>query len=185
MNQSNCIIIHGCPSTPNDTSYNKHWIPWAKKELQKNNIPTQTPNMPTPWQPNYENFKKTFEKLNITEKTVLVGHSCGTAFLIRWLGETKTKIKKLILVAPWKINDEGDKHREEFYTFDINPEINSLAQKIAIFTSDTEEVAGKKSLKIYKEVLNAKIIEIKNYGHFTQNEMKTIEFPQLINKIIN
>jgi hypothetical protein len=25
--KKNCIIVHGCPSTPKDKSYNKHWMP--------------------------------------------------------------------------------------------------------------------------------------------------------------
>lgn len=96
---TNCIIVHGCPSyeenDPQKRTYDKHWIPWIKKELFSKGIETETPLMPAPWKPDYKAFKSEFDKQEVTENTILVGHSCGCAFLVRWLGETKRKIRKL------------------------------------------------------------------------------------------
>jgi len=138
-----CIIIHGCPSkAENETdektrTYDKHWIPWTKKQLIKRGIEVQAPIMPEPWQPDYNKFKSEFEKLEVNENTVLVGHSCGCAFLVRWLGESKKKIHKLILVAPWKINDKGkdDKYREEFYGYSID---QTIKERIISFQNLTQ-----------------------------------------------
>jgi predicted alpha/beta hydrolase family esterase len=100
--EMNCIVIHGCPSNaervmdPKTRTYDKHWIPWIKKE---------------------------FEKYNVTKNTILIGHSCGCAFLVRWLGETKQKVNKLILVAPWKI---PDKKEEDIIRWAIWEQKNSL-----------------------------------------------------------
>ena len=91
----NCIVIHGCPRDkkmamdPKTRTYDKHWIPWIKRELTARGIPTETPLMPNPWEPEYNAFKKEFEKQRVTESTILVGTSGGTAFLVQWLGETK------------------------------------------------------------------------------------------------
>lgn len=121
--RKNCIIIHGCPSdaekamNPETRTYDKHWIPWLKKNLLTAGIITETPLMPDPWVPSYQKFKTEFERYEVGENTILVGHSCGSAFLVRWLGETKRKIFKLILVAPWKIPDKDDEFRKEFYTY--------------------------------------------------------------------
>jgi len=110
----NCIIIHGCPSDkekamdPEERTYDKHWIPWIKRELSEEGMEVETPHMPEPWEPKYESFKQEFEKYDVNENTILIGHSCGCAFLVRWLGETKQKVKKLILVAPWKVAEEGN-----------------------------------------------------------------------------
>ena len=55
----NCIIIHGCPSdaekaiNPKTRTYDKHWIPWIKKELLSRGIKTETPLIPEPLKPNY------------------------------------------------------------------------------------------------------------------------------------
>lgn len=62
------IIIHGCPSdaekakNPETRTYDKHWIPWLKKEFVERGIQTETPLMPTTWEPDYEKFKVEFEK---------------------------------------------------------------------------------------------------------------------------
>ena len=81
MPNKNCIIIHGCPSNKETSlnaktrTYDKHWIPWTKKQLELKGIKTETPLMPTPWEPNYENFKKEFEKYLVDENSILIGHS--------------------------------------------------------------------------------------------------------------
>tara|TARA_Y100000034_G_scaffold22119_1_gene25492 strand:+ start:627 stop:998 length:372 start_codon:yes stop_codon:yes gene_type:complete len=111
----NCIIVHGCPPSkeralnPEISTFNRHWLPWVKKELDKRGIKTEIPLMPDPWKPNYKSYKKVFEKYEVNENTILIGHSCGCAFLVRWLGETKQKIHQLILVVPWKIPQEKKK----------------------------------------------------------------------------
>ena len=90
-----CIIIHGCPSDIEKAmnsqlrTYDKHWIPWTKKQLVSKGIKVETPLMPEPWSPQYYLYKKEFEKYRVDENSVLIGHSCGCAFLVRWLGETK------------------------------------------------------------------------------------------------
>ncbi len=185
-----CIIIHGCPSTrekgiiPEKRTYDKHWIPWTKKQLIAKGLKTEAPLMPEPWAPDYEKFKKEFEKYDVDENTILVGHSCGCAFLVRWLGETRKIIHKLILVAPWKINDSGDEFRERFYTYEIDNSIKDRIGKIMMFTADDEADDGKKSLKIFHNTLGGDVIELKGHGHYTLRDMGTEEFPELIEVIM-
>ncbi|MFA6526790.1 MAG: alpha/beta hydrolase [Candidatus Buchananbacteria bacterium] len=191
----NCIIIHGCPpdiesaiekaNNPETRTYDKHWLPWVKQELEKQGIETLIPLMPQPWAPDYEKYKAEFEKYIIDENTILIGHSCGCAFLVRWLGESKRKIKELILVAPWKIPDKADEARQNFYTYPIDESIKDRAGKIVMFTADDEEVEGKKSLAIFHESLGGKIIELTGRGHYVYNDMKTEEFPELLAEIVN
>ena len=115
----------------------------------------------------------------------MVGHSCGSAFLVRWLGETKGKIFKLILVAPWKIPDKDDEFRKEFYTYPIDESIKSRVGEIVMFTADNEEDEGKESLKIFHQTLGGAVIELKGHGHYTLGDMGTEEFPELLGKIID
>src|SRR3989344_1592392 len=145
MSNQKCIIIHGCPSdkekamNPETRTYDKHWIPWLKRNLVVAGIPTEVPLIPDPWEPDYQKFKREFEKYEVGENTILVGHSCGCAFLVRWLGESKKKIKKLILVAPWKIADKEDEFRPAFYNYPIDETIKSRVEEIVMFTADNEE----------------------------------------------
>jgi predicted alpha/beta hydrolase family esterase len=187
---SNCIIIHGCPSDvekamdPDTRTYDKHWIPWTKQELKVRGISTDTPLMPEPWDPVYEAYKEELNKYEINKDTVLIGHSCGCAFLVRWLGETKREVKKLILVAPWKIPDEGDRIKERFYVYEIDSDIKNRIQDIIMFTSNDEEEEGKESLKIFHGVLGGEIIDIPNQGHYTMNDMGRTDFPELIEAVL-
>ncbi|MCA9487352.1 MAG: alpha/beta hydrolase [Nanoarchaeota archaeon] len=187
----NVVIVHGCPGneekekTPETRTYNKHWLYWLKEKLIDKGIACETPLMPEPWNPKYEDWKNIFDGLNIGKETVLVGHSCGCAFLVRWLGDTRKKIKKLILVAPWKIrSDEFTKGENELYDFEIFPAIKDNVKKVLIFTSDDEDEDGKKSAKIFEESLKGKLIEMKNKGHFVFGDMGTNEFPDLLEEIL-
>ena len=185
------IIIHGCPydaekaMNPETRTYDKHWMPWTREKLIEKGIKTETPLMPSPWAPNYEKFKEEFEKCEITEDTILVGHSCGCAFLVRWLGETKQKVAKLILVAPWKISQESKNGLDiDFYEYMIDKTIKDRVGKIIMFTSDNEEDDGKKSLEIYRKALGGEIIELKGHGHYTMGDMGTNKLPELIEVIL-
>ena len=186
----NCIIIHGCPAIeeramdPEKRTYAKHWIPWVREELKKSKIKIETPLMPNPWKPSYETWKREFDKLEINEDSILVGHSCGCAFLVRWLGESSQKIKKLILVAPWKIPGESDEIKKKFYNYPINEDIKSRVGESVIFTADDEHEDGKKSAKIFHDALGGKVIELKNHGHYILGDMGTEEFPELLKEVL-
>lgn len=190
MEDKNCIIIHGCPAdkekamNPKTRTYDKHWIPWTKKELESKGIKTETPLMPLPWNPVYENFKKEFEKYNVNENTVLVGTSCGCTFLVRWLGETQRKISRLILVAPWKIEEGASEFKRAFYEFPIDLSIRDRVKEIIMFTSNNEAEDGRKGLKMFHDAIGGKIINLPNYGHYLLRDMGTEEFPELINEIV-
>lgn len=187
-NTNNCIIVHGCPSDSREEktkAYAKHWMPWIKRELTSWGIQTEIPLMPEPWHPDYQVFKREFEKYIVDESTILIGHSCGSAFLVRWLGETKNKAKKLILVAPWKsFIDPNDQYRKKFYTYDIDETIRERVGSITMFTADDEDPAGKKSLIMFSDALGGKVIELKGRGHYTHEDMHTEEFPELVKEII-
>lgn len=186
----NCIIIHGCPGREEemmnsaDRTFDKQWMPWTREKLEERGVKADAPIMPSPWAPDYEKFKAEFEKYEVNGDTILVGHSCGCAFLVRWLGETKQKIAKLILVAPWKIPKAGDAARQAFYTYHIDKTIKDRVQEIVMFTADDENEEGKESLKIFHEALDGKIIELKGHGHYTMGDMGTTEFPELLEVIL-
>lgn len=185
-----CIVVHGCPSDieramdPEQRTYDKHWIPWIRRELTARGMETVTPLMPEPWKPDYEKFKKAFEELEVTESTVLIGHSCGCAFLVRWLGETTQRIARLILVAPWKVAGSGDVLREKFYAYEIDRSIPSRVHDIVMFTSDDEEEGGKESLRIFHEALGGVVINLRGHGHYTMGDMGTSEFPELLEAVL-
>jgi len=169
---------------PETRTYDKHWIPWLRAKLESEGRSVKTPLMPNPWAPDYDAFKTEFEKNAIGEKDVLVGHSCGGAFLVRWLGDTKQKMAKLILVAPWKIPALGDELRRKYYGYEIDRTIPDRVGEIVIFTSDDEEEDGKRSAHIFHEALGGDLVELPKHGHFTMGDMGTVEFPELYQTVI-
>lgn len=186
----NCVVIHGCPSRAEKDmdaktrTYDKHWILWIKNELTARGITVETPLMPDPWDPVYESYKKTFEKNSIAANTILVGHSCGCAFLVRWLGDTKQEIDKLILVAPWKVPDYKDELKKAFYRYHVDETIKQRVNNIVMFTSNNERESGKRSLQIFHRALGGEIIDLPNHGHYSPDSMDKPEFPELLEVIL-
>jgi uncharacterized protein len=184
----NAILVHGWahkdeyyePKYP--TSSNSHWFPWLSKQLMIKDIHTVAVEMPSSYYPEYDKWKKEFERFEITPETILVGHSCGGGFLIRWLSENKNvKVDKLILVAPWVGTEPDQPFDSSFFEFDWDPNLFKRTNDLIMFcsTNDVEEV--KKSQNIIKSKLtNLKIIELENKGHFTLHGLGTIEFPELL-----
>ena len=119
-NFDTCIILHGCPpSADNIIPKEKRWMNWLEKKLKEKGFNAIAPAMPTPWKPRYEEWKEMFEKYPVTHNSLLVGHSCGASFLVRWLLETNNHVKKLILVAPAKIPETENDTRQDLYKFDL------------------------------------------------------------------
>ncbi|MEK6878759.1 MAG: alpha/beta fold hydrolase, partial [Nanoarchaeota archaeon] len=115
------------------------------------------PDMPTPWKPDYSEWKKIFEQFTISEKTILVGHSCGAAFLVHWLVETGNKVKKLILVAPSKNpENENDIQRGLMLLLDSSLRkdlVDKGSKRVRLFNWQS---TAKEILKLFREVINEK-----------------------------
>ncbi|MFA5109472.1 MAG: alpha/beta fold hydrolase [Patescibacteria group bacterium] len=185
----NSIIIHGtCGqeeyfSDKYPSLSNSHWLPWLQKQLLINDIFTQTPEMPEAYRPDYEKWSREFIRLEVNENTVLVGHSCGGGFLLRWLSENKIKIKKLILVAPW-LDPRRDK-TISFFDFEIDQNIKERIGEIHLLVSKDDEADILESVAIIKNsIADITYHEFINHGHFCFNDMKTDKFPELLSYIL-
>jgi len=186
---NSAIIIHG---TCDEKEYfsdrypslsNSHWFPWLQKQLLIKNIIAQTPEMPDAYQPDYEKWRDEFEKYSTNENTILVGHSCGGGFLLRWLSENKIIIKKLVLIAPWL--DPEKKNTDTFFDFTIDESLMERTNiHILVSSEDSEEI--QQSVKtIIKKLPKSNLHNFQNMGHFTYEDMKTAEFPRLLEIIEN
>lgn len=187
----NAIILHGTSSREEyyseeyPSASNSHWLPWLQKQLIIKDIKTCTPEMFKSYAPDYSLWKTEFEKNEINEKTILVGHSCGGGFLIRWLSEhPNIKVGKVILVAPWLGLRNIKNH--DFFDFKIDPKIISRANKFLIFnsTNDAKEILD--SLEVIKKNIGGvQIRTFENYGHFCYDDLGTDAFPELLEEILN
>lgn len=171
--------LHYDPEFPNNSE--NYWFSWLKRQLIVEDIQADTIEPPLPFQPRYELWKKEFERFDIFPETILVGHSCGGGFLLRYLSENKDiKVGKVILVAPW-INPFANPKSDtaDFFEFDIDADMVSRTDGISIFISNDDDSSVVKTVKIVES--KVKDLEIRRFadrGHFT-----TKTFPELTKSI--
>ncbi|MGI5826232.1 MAG: RBBP9/YdeN family alpha/beta hydrolase [Patescibacteria group bacterium] len=180
------IILHGMPSkkeyfNPESPSQsNKHWIPWVQKQLILNDILTQTPELPEPYEPDYKKWQEVFEQFNLDQNTQLIGHSCGAGFLVRWLTENNTKVGKVALIAPF-IDPNRNEVKSDFFDFEIKKDLSKQTDKLCVFYSKDDDKCILESVRqIRASDKSIQTREFDNKGHFTLNDMKTEKFPELV-----
>lgn len=187
---TNAIILHGMPSKNEyysldyPSASNSHWVPWLQKKLLIHEIDAATPEIPHAYNPNYSVWQKEFERFDITNKTILVGHSCGGGFLVRWLSEHKdVVVGKVVLVAPWI--DPFREDTTDFFEFEIDPNLADRIDQLWIFNSDTDSKGVHTSVDTIRSTIkNIRYKEFNEYGHFTLHSMKTDQFPELLDILI-
>lgn len=185
----NAILIPGRPDK--DEHYDPklpsnseaHWFSWIKRQLILKDIHTVSIEPPFPFRPRYEEWKTEFERFDLTPETMLVGHSCGGGFLVRYLSEHKgLKVGRVALVAPWINPDRNeDSDTSDFFDFEIDPDFPARTGGVTIFISSDDESSVLKTVDILKEKVNG--LELKEYsdkGHFTLGALGTHEFPELL-----
>jgi predicted alpha/beta hydrolase family esterase len=186
----NAIILHGMAGKeeyydPNTRSgSNAHWLPWLQKQLIVHDIAAQTPEVPNAWRPYYPTWKHEFERYEITPDTMLVGHSRGAAFIIRWLSEhPNQQVGKVVLVAPaFILGPRDDPH---FFDCEIDATMPARTKGLTVFHSDTDSDTVKQSVAILMDTFeNARYHEFHNYGHFTYRVMGTEQFPELLETLL-
>jgi uncharacterized protein len=186
------IIVPGRPDKEeyydpqNPSNSNSHWYPWLSKQLMMRDIFTVALEIPRPWQPRYDVWKKELERFDIDKNTALIGHSCGGGFLVRWLSENKNRsVGKVVLVAPWMnpannpVSDTAD-----FFDFTIDPGLAARTQGVTICNSDNDMGSVQRSVKIIREQVKNVAYKEFHHGHFTLEDMGVEAFPELLELIL-
>jgi predicted alpha/beta hydrolase family esterase len=183
----NAIILHGkCGkqeyySNNYPSLSNSHWLPWLQKQLLMKDIHAVTPEVPNAFDPDWQTWVKEVERYEIGPDTLLVGHSCGGGFWVKYLSLNKDlKVGKVVLVAPW-MDPDGDETNGFFNDFQIDPQIASRTARLTIYHSDNDMGNVHKTVATLRESLkDYEYKEFQNYGHFTYGAMKGQEFPELL-----
>jgi predicted alpha/beta hydrolase family esterase len=160
---------------------NSHWTPWLQKQLLIAGWESHAPEVFEAYAPTYRKWLGELERYTVDSDTVLVGHSCGGGFLLRWMHEnSNVEFKKVILVAPWLDPDEttsGDMFKVDFNI--------KNQDKVVVYESDDDMDSIKNSvLEIKNFMPDAKYIAFSGYGHFCyEYNMTSLEFPELLKEI--
>jgi predicted alpha/beta hydrolase family esterase len=187
----NAIILHGLPTeeqyySPELLSMsNLHWLPWLQKQLMNKDIKADTPEVFKSYESKWEAWVEEVERFNIGPETILVGHSAGGGFWVKYLSLNKNiRVGRVVLVGPW-LDPEKDEAGGFFEDFEIDQRLAERTKGLVIFHSDNDMGNVHKSVAMIREqVEGVEYREFHNYGHFCYKDMKTVEFPELLNEVI-
>jgi uncharacterized protein len=186
----NAIILHGGPSRkeyydPNlPSASNQHWLPWLQRELLIRDIAAATPEVPRAFDRHWPTWQRELERFDIGPETILVGHSTGAGFWVKYLSiNPKVRVGKVILVAPWL--DPERAHTKNFFDdFDIDPQFPDRTAGVSVFASDNDQADVQQTVRILREQApSITVREFHNYGHFCYQDMHTDTFPELLAEI--
>ncbi len=188
----NAIIVHGMPPKREYRIVRAlgikaskfHWLGWLGRQLKRDGYEVWAPEMPHPWKPDYELWKEQAERAKIGPDTLLVGHSCGGGFWLRYLSEhPNLKVGRVVLVAPWI--DVPKTTAPQFFDFKLDKNLASRTKGLTIIYADNDMRAIDLSVeKIRKEVNDIDFKLMKGYGHFTIFKMHTTKFPELLQECL-
>jgi predicted alpha/beta hydrolase family esterase len=190
---SNAILVPGCPGK--DEHYDParpsnsedHWLSWLKRQLILRDVHAVSIEPPFPFKPCYSDWKREFERFDTTTETILVGHSCGGGFLVRYLSEhPDLEVGKVALVAPWMNPfDSPDSDTADFFSFTLDSGFPVRTKGVVVFISTDDDPSVLRTYEMLKQ--NVHGLQYKEYtdkGHFTLNDLGTREFPELLEVVL-
>ncbi|MDD5290411.1 MAG: alpha/beta hydrolase [Patescibacteria group bacterium] len=162
----------------------KRWADSLGKKLGRN-FEVILPRMPNAINAKYLEWKIWFEKYIpfLDKEVVLVGHSLGGTFLVKYLSENKfpKKILGTFLVAALFDNKDADYTLGDFKLPKNLSRLEKQGGKLFFYQSQDDSVVPFKDFGKYKKALpGATFREFKNRDHFKQ-----ATFPELVRDIKN
>jgi predicted alpha/beta hydrolase family esterase len=155
----------------------ENWFPFVKAKLDGNDTQVIIPQYPIDTDKHfYEYWKKVLDIYKdfgyINLRSVIIGHSSGCAFTIKYLIENNLKIDKLILVSGFNnyySSDENDFHNLVNRTFYIEDEklakVKELCNKIVCIYGDNDPYIPQDVFHDLALKLDAEEVIIKDGGH--------------------
>jgi len=184
------FLIHGWDGSPEEPMHK-----WIRKILAAKGFEVFAPKMPVPGKPKIqpwiEKIKQAVGKLD--KNDIFIGHSIGCQAILRYietLDKREGKVKKIILIAPWMHFDKDIIKQEEEKTIKMSgpwmeipinfQKIKAHCKKIITIFSTNDPYVPLSNSNLFKKDLNAKILILKNRGHFDPyHNIKKL--PELLN----
>lgn len=163
----NIIMIHGYNGVP------KIYM-WLKEKLEQKQYSVIVPEFPIQEGVIYDSWKNIFKDYNnyLNEETIIIAHSIGNEFIIKYLAENNISIKLYIGLAGFAnvFEKEGkeDLNRavKDFLVTEkeIEKFIELLDKRYSIY-SDNDHIVPLEILEEYPKKIKAKSLLIKGIGH--------------------
>ena len=157
------------------------WKPWLRKKLGGNYEVIQS-IMPNKNNAQFNEWKLWFEKFFpfLNDEVILVGHSLGGVFLVKYLSENQfpKKIKGVFLIGAVYDKDSED---YSVVSFTLPKKLNLQTDQVHLYHSKDDPVVPFSALEQYKKALpDAQTRVFDDRGHLNQEE-----FPELVQDILN
>ncbi len=166
------FILHGWGG---DSTTN--WFPWLKRIEEKKGNEVLVPDFPNTEFPNYKEWCKHWEGFyasKVNKKSVLIGHSLGGSFLLRWLSESNISIARLVLVAPAP-DDCGINEIKTFFTVSWDGEVlKQNIREIDILGADNDPYISLTKFETLAKKLGATFKKCPRKGHLNDNTLKEV-----------
>ncbi len=181
---TNALILHGVCDAQEyfemdfPSPSNAHWLPWLQQKFLRNGVLCQTPEMPKPYAPVYDDWAAVFEQFTLHNDTVIVGHSSGCGFILKWLSANPSiRLGRLVLVAPY--SDPYQKYGD-FLQCTLDPDLLQRVQGVDVLYSLDEKVQGVKETTelILQTYPSACYHEFVDKDHFCFSDIG-LTFPEL------
>ena len=177
----NYFVIPGLGRGPND-----YWYRFVEKTVVDRGYKCYVPEFPPIEQTIYPNWKKAFDKYKkfINKDTVIVTHSIGSIFIVKYLMENNLKIEKFIGVVSFNEKNPNSAHpdwEERNSTFFVNNlgAFKNYAKERICFYSPTD-IYDFNVLDRFATAVDAKKVIIQNAGHFTAVTGYDKEFKEIV-----
>jgi len=158
------FIIHGYQGTPDGG-----WRPWLVKELEKQNISSESLTMPSPDSPICSEWiEKISEhvKMNKDSDIYLVGHSLGVTAILRYLeNEDAEHVHGAVLVSGPSENN-GNIKLNSFFDKSLDfKNIKTKCRSFVIIHGDDDPAVPVHNAETLSKELEGELIIIKKGGH--------------------
>jgi predicted alpha/beta hydrolase family esterase len=183
MKKYDIIILHGTGGSPQG-----NWFPWLKNKLEALGHRVFVPRFPTPANQSVESWCEVLRKEApiFGADTILIGHSCGAAYILSILNVLEQPVAKSILVSGFidKLGNEFyDNLNKDFIEQDFDWEkIKYNMGDAVLFHGDNDPYVPMAAAEHLSKKLDVPLTIISNGGHLNA-EFGYTEFPQLLEKL--
>lgn len=158
------FIIHGIYGHPGE-----NWFPWLKSELEKLGCEVFVPAFPTPENHSFGSWMEVFSNYDVGEDSILVGHSVGATFTIRFLEKKRARAAFLVAGVTKPINNkEVDALNASFYGPVDWESVKANCGRFFVYNSDNDPYVSLETGKELARELGVELNVVEGAGHFNE-----------------
>jgi len=169
------FLIHGWGGSPEEPMH-----VWIKKNLEEKGFEVHVPKMPNAEKPEIKSWIKKIKEIvrQLNKEDIFIGHSIGCQAVLRYIEkiDKNSKVRKIILIAPWMyldkqtIEEEGEgsiKIAKPWMETPIDfSKIKTHCNEFIAIFSYNDPYVPLSNIDIFRKNLNSEILILKKRGHF-------------------